>query len=107
MGRTRELRAPPPLPRARSPSQPRPPLTRPPSPRSGYDLPLTSSVRAAVSIPVIASSGAGAPAHFTEVFEVCGVEAALAASIFHRNLVSIADVKADLHKSGVGYRPTP
>ncbi|KAL3933665.1 MAG: hypothetical protein SGPRY_000191 [Prymnesium sp.] len=51
----------------------------------GYDLELVRSVREAISIPVIASSGAGTPAHFEEVFKHTGVEAALAASIFHRN----------------------
>jgi imidazole glycerol-phosphate synthase len=59
----------------------------------GYDLELVKMVKAAVSIPVIASSGAGKPEHFDQVFKETGVEAALAAGIFHRNEVSIADVK--------------
>jgi glutamine amidotransferase/cyclase len=46
-------------------------------------------VRSAVSIPVIASSGAGSAEHFSEVFERTGVEAALAAGIFHRREVPI------------------
>ena len=71
---------------------------------AGYDLPLTRQVKQAVSIPVIASSGAGAPAHFSEVFVEAGVEAALAASIFHRNLVSIPDVKAHLDEKGIAAR---
>ena len=52
---------------------------------AGYDLPLIRSVRIAVTIPVIASSGAGSADHFAEVFESTPAEAALAASIFHRN----------------------
>jgi len=70
----------------------------------GYDLPLTRSVRQAVSIPVIASSGAGSAAHFEEVFREAGVEAALAASIFHRNEVSIGEVKELLGERGVSVR---
>jgi glutamine amidotransferase/cyclase len=63
-------------------------------------LELVKMVKAAVSIPVIASSGAGKPEHFDQVFKETGVEAALAAGIFHRNEVSIAEVKkylADNH----------
>jgi glutamine amidotransferase/cyclase len=71
----------------------------------GYDLQLTRSVRQAVTIPVIASSGAGAPKHFTEVFEVAGAEAGLAASIFHKNLVSIGEVKAHVDACGIAVRP--
>lgn len=72
----------------------------------GFDLGLLKSVRDAVGIPVIASSGAGRPRHFAEVFDGAGVEAGLAASIFHRNLVSISDVKAHLESVGVAVRPT-
>jgi len=71
----------------------------------GYDLHLTRQVAQAVGIPVIASSGAGAPQHFTEVFNVCGVEAGLAASIFHKDLVTVGDVKAHLEQSGIACRP--
>jgi imidazole glycerol-phosphate synthase len=51
---------------------------------AGFDLELINAVRNAVSIPVIASSGAGSAAHFLEVFTATGAEAALAAGIFHR-----------------------
>jgi glutamine amidotransferase/cyclase len=71
---------------------------------SGFDLELIAAVRAAVSIPVIASSGAGSPAHFSAVFEHTGVEAALAAGIFHRREVPIASVKARLHADGIAVR---
>ncbi|KAJ3194929.1 Histidine biosynthesis bifunctional protein hisB [Irineochytrium annulatum] len=63
---------------------------------SGFDLELLADVKAAVSIPVIASSGAGKPEHFAEVFSVTGVEAALAAGIFHRREVPISGVKDHL-----------
>jgi glutamine amidotransferase/cyclase len=60
---------------------------------AGFDLELVNAVKKAVSIPVIASSGAGCEAHFLEVFSHTGAEAALAAGIFHRREVPIADVK--------------
>jgi imidazole glycerol phosphate synthase glutamine amidotransferase subunit len=63
---------------------------------SGFDLELIHAVKGAVSIPVIASSGAGCAEHFLEVFTVTHVESALAAGIFHRKEVSIAEVKASL-----------
>lgn len=70
----------------------------------GFDLELIGAVRAAVTIPVIASSGAGVPAHFSEVFQRTGVEAALAAGIFHRREVPIAAVKARLAADGIPVR---
>ena len=63
---------------------------------AGFDLELVAAVRGAVSIPVIASSGAGAVEHFSEVFAATDVEAALAAGIFHRREVPIEAVKAHL-----------
>ncbi len=60
---------------------------------SGFDLELISAVKNAVSIPVIASSGAGSEEHFLDVFTETGAESALAAGIFHRREVPIADVK--------------
>jgi len=62
----------------------------------GFDIELISAVKQAVSIPVIASSGAGCEAHFAEVFEKTGAESALAAGIFHRREVPISAVKAYL-----------
>ena len=63
---------------------------------SGFDLELINAVKKAVSIPVIASSGAGSAFHFEEVFTQTEAEAALAAGIFHRKEVSIAEVKTFL-----------
>ena len=71
---------------------------------SGFDLELVSAVSRAVTIPVIASSGAGGVAHFTEVFEATDVEAALAAGIFHRREVPIAAVKDHLNNEGIEIR---
>lgn len=59
----------------------------------GFDLELINAVRNAVTIPVIASSGAGSADHFLEVFSRTKVESALAAGIFHRRQVSVQDVK--------------
>jgi imidazole glycerol-phosphate synthase len=60
---------------------------------SGYDIELINAVKNAVTIPVIASSGAGCVEHFYEVFTKTEAEAALAAGIFHRKEVSIPEVK--------------
>ncbi len=70
----------------------------------GFDLELIQAVTEAVSIPVIASSGAGAVEHFHEVFTATEAEAALAAGIFHRREVPIAEVKRYL-KGRVEIRP--
>ncbi|RUP45701.1 hypothetical protein BC936DRAFT_147845 [Jimgerdemannia flammicorona] len=71
---------------------------------AGYDIALIKDVREAVRIPVVASSGAGREQHFVEVFRETGVEAALAAGIFHRKEVPIESVKTELRKSGVSVR---
>ncbi len=60
---------------------------------SGFDIELVNAVKSAVSIPVIASSGAGCVEHFYEVFSQTEAESALAAGIFHRKEVPIQDVK--------------
>ena len=70
----------------------------------GFDLDLIHLVRKNVRIPMVASSGAGAPVHFTEVFEKTGVEAALAAGIFHRGEVGIDEVKAAVNSAGLEAR---
>ncbi|MBF0099647.1 MAG: imidazole glycerol phosphate synthase subunit HisF [Desulfobacterales bacterium] len=63
----------------------------------GFDLELIQAVKSAVSIPVIASSGAGCTEHFYDVFSQTKAESALAAGIFHRKEVSIGDVKIYLN----------
>lgn len=71
---------------------------------SGFDIELINAVRNAVSIPVIASSGAGSEDHFVEVFEKTEAEAALAAGIFHRKEVPIEKVKECLEKNNIEVR---
>ena len=71
---------------------------------AGYDLPLIAAVQAAVSVPVIASSGAGKAEHFSQVFAATDVSAALAAGMFHRQEVRIGDVKAHMAAAGVATR---
>lgn len=72
----------------------------------GFDLDLVRLVKQAVSIPVIASSGAGKPSDFTEVFEKTNVEAALAAGIFHRKEVPLEAVKEQLRNDRLSVRTT-
>ncbi len=73
--------------------------------KNGYDLPMIEAVGRAVSIPVVASGGAGSPEHLRLAFEA-GADAALAASIFHYNEYSIPDTKAYLAARGVPVRLT-
>ncbi|KAB2002575.1 hypothetical protein ERO13_D11G071500v2 [Gossypium hirsutum] len=70
----------------------------------GFDIDLIKLISDAVSIPVIASSGAGAVEHFSEVFMKTNASAALAAGIFHRKEVPIQSVKAHLLKEGIEVR---
>ncbi|KIX95759.1 uncharacterized protein Z520_08467 [Fonsecaea multimorphosa CBS 102226] len=71
----------------------------------GYDLELIDLVKGAVDVPVIASSGAGNPAHFEEVFRETGVDAALGAGMFHRGEYTVAQVKQHLGQRGLLVRP--
>ncbi|KAK7305148.1 hypothetical protein VNO77_43048 [Canavalia gladiata] len=70
----------------------------------GFDVDLIKLISDAVSIPVIASSGAGIPQHFSEVFAKTNASAALAAGIFHRKEVPIQSVKEHLLKEGIEVR---
>lgn len=70
----------------------------------GFDIDLIELVSDAVSIPVIASSGAGAVEHFSEVFDQTNASAALAAGIFHRKEVPIQSVKEHLLSKGIEVR---
>ena len=71
--------------------------------KSGFDVELIQRVREAVSIPVIASGGAGAAEHFPPAVEA-GADAVLAASIFHFGEVSISEVKDELRDAGLEVR---
>ena len=72
--------------------------------RAGFDCELTAAVSQAVSIPVIASGGAGTIAHFVDVFAAGKADAALAASIFHFGVSSARSLKQGLAEAGVSVR---
>ena len=72
--------------------------------RAGFDCELTAAVSSAVSIPVIASGGAGTFDHFTQVFTLGRADAALAASVFHFSEHAVADLKRHLREHGIPVR---
>ncbi|MDD3183117.1 MAG: imidazole glycerol phosphate synthase subunit HisF [Alphaproteobacteria bacterium] len=72
--------------------------------RDGYDIAQLTAVRAAVTIPLIASGGAGKKEDFADVFKKARVDGALAASIFHKQVVTVGDVKTFLRTQGVAVR---
>jgi len=72
--------------------------------QAGYDLPLTRAVAEAVSIPVIASGGAGTLEHFRDVLTEGGASAALAASLFHFRTLRIKELKQYLAAQGIAVR---
>ncbi len=73
--------------------------------KAGYDLALTRAVAEAVSIPVIASGGAGTMEHFLEAFTEGKADAALAASVFHFGEIPIPELKRYLQDRGLPIRP--
>lgn len=72
--------------------------------KNGFDIALLKEINSNLKIPLIASGGAGNIEHFTDVFEKTGVDAALAATIFHFNEVSIPELKAALKKQNIEVR---
>jgi cyclase len=72
--------------------------------QDGYEITLTRAISEAVTIPVIASGGAGTLEHFREALTDGGADAALAASLFHYKQLSVGQVKAYLHDHGVPVR---
>ena len=72
--------------------------------KSGFDIPMTKAVTEAVSIPVIASGGAGSMEHFAEVFEKTGCDAALAASLFHYGELTVPELKNYLRNRNIPVR---
>jgi cyclase len=75
--------------------------------RSGYDTELLRAITSRVGVPVIASGGAAGPADFVAAVVDGGADAVLAASIFHRGIHSIADVKAAMAAAGLPVRGAP
>ena len=72
--------------------------------KNGFDIDLLKEIAENVSIPIIASGGAGTMEHFKEVFEVKGVDAGLAASIFHFKEIDIKDLKEYLKNNNIKVR---
>ncbi len=72
--------------------------------KDGYDLEITAAVTAAVTIPVVASGGAGSPEHLADAILVGGADAALAASIFHYGEYTIQETKQVMQSRGVPVR---
>jgi cyclase len=72
--------------------------------QAGYDISVTRAVADLVSIPVIASGGAGTKEHFYEVLTEGGAHAALAASLFHYGQLTVAEIKAYLSERGIAVR---
>ena len=74
--------------------------------KNGFDLEMLNALD--VEVPVVASGGAGCIEDFVELFQNCpGVDAGLAASIFHFGEVAIPDLKACLAAAGIPMRPVP
>ncbi|MBX3415861.1 MAG: imidazole glycerol phosphate synthase subunit HisF [Pirellulales bacterium] len=72
--------------------------------KNGYDLEITAAVSKAVSIPVVASGGAGKPEHLADAIQIGHADAALAASIFHYGEYTIQETKRILHERGIPVR---
>jgi cyclase len=72
--------------------------------RIGYDIAQLRAARAVCRVPLVASGGAGATAHFAEVFREADVDAALAASVFHSGEIAIPGLKQALRAQGIKVR---
>jgi len=72
--------------------------------RRGFDIEQLKAARARLTIPLVASGGAGEPAHFVDVFAQADVSAALAAGIFHSGAVSVREVKRAVREAGMEVR---
>jgi cyclase len=72
--------------------------------RQGYDLEQLRAARAICRVPLVASGGAGAPAHFRDAFAMADVDGALAASVFHSGAIAIPELKRYLRDEGIAIR---
>ncbi|GAC23789.1 MAG: imidazole glycerol phosphate synthase cyclase subunit [Alteromonadaceae bacterium] len=72
--------------------------------RQGYDITQLAAIRENCAVPLIASGGAGEKVHFKDVFEQADVDGALAASVFHKGIIPIPDLKAYLREQQVAIR---
>ena len=73
--------------------------------RRGYDIEQLRAVRRVCQVPLVASGGAGEIGHFEAVFREAGVDAALAASVFHGGAIAIPALKRELRSAGIEVRP--
>jgi cyclase len=72
--------------------------------RQGYDLTQLNAIRKICDVPLIASGGAGKIHHFADVFKEADVDGALAASVFHKGIINIAELKTYLHNETICMR---
>ena len=72
--------------------------------KQGYDIEQLSSIREICTVPLIASGGAGTIQHFIDVFKKTNVDGALAASVFHKSLINIQNLKEKLNNSSIEVR---
>jgi cyclase len=72
--------------------------------RQGYDLTQLKLIRDLCKVPLIASGGAGEMVHFRDAFQIADVDGALAASVFHKGIIPIPELKAYLRNEGVQIR---
>ena len=72
--------------------------------KQGYDIEQLSNIREICTVPLIASGGAGTIQHFIDVFEKTNVDGALAASVFHKSLINIQNLKEELNNSSIEVR---
>ena len=73
--------------------------------RQGYDIKQLKQARAACNVPLIASGGAGTMEHFSDVYQQADVDGALAASVFHKGIIPISELKAYLKSQNIEVRP--
>jgi cyclase len=73
--------------------------------RQGYDIEQLKQARAACNVPLIASGGAGTIEHFSDVYQQADVDGALAASVFHKGIIPISELKAYLKSQSIEVRP--
>jgi cyclase len=73
--------------------------------RQGYDIDQLKQARAACNVPLIASGGAGTMEHFSDVYQQADVDGALAASVFHKGIIPISELKTYLKSQKIEVRP--
>jgi len=73
--------------------------------RQGYDIEQLKQARAVCNVPLIASGGAGAMEHFSQVYQQADVDGALAASVFHKGVIPISELKSYLKSQNIEVRP--